>query len=115
MTGSQKTRGCVHSANIVGILNEFDYIGHGRVRCNRTHSKLQALRQSKPPPSPVLPVSWYRAPVTLHAACSAVAVALSRASDFIIAAQTNFSYLPIVSNPKNNPCIQTVIRIATKI
>ena len=25
-----------------------------------------------------------------------------------------FPYLPIVTNPKDNPCIQAVIRIATK-
>ena len=27
----------------------------------------------------------------------------------------HFPYLPIAKNPKNNPCIQTVIRIATEI
>jgi len=27
----------------------------------------------------------------------------------------NFSYLPVVTNPENNPCIQTVIRIAAEI
>ena len=26
----------------------------------------------------------------------------------------HFPYLPVVTNPKNIPCIQTVIRIATK-
>jgi len=27
----------------------------------------------------------------------------------------HFPYLPTVTNPENNPCIQMVIRIATKI
>ena len=27
----------------------------------------------------------------------------------------HFPYLPLVTNPENNPCIQTVIRITTKI
>ena len=27
----------------------------------------------------------------------------------------HFPYLPIVTNPENNPCIQTVIRIDTEI
>jgi len=36
-------------------------------------------------------------------------------NDFVIPAQSSFPYLPVVSNPANNPCIQTVIRIATKI
>ena len=27
----------------------------------------------------------------------------------------HFPYLPIVTNPENNPCIQPVIRIATEI
>jgi len=61
---------------------------------------------------PRLTVSRYRAPVKLHAVCSAVAVALSWAGDVImdviIVAQSSFPYLPIVANPENNLCIQTV-------
>jgi len=34
--------------------------------------------------------------------------------DVIIAVQSSFPYLPIVSNLENDPCIQTVIQIATK-
>jgi len=48
-----------------------------------TNRKPEAMRQCIPPPSPVLPVSRYRAPVTLHAMCIAVAVALSWAHDIL--------------------------------
>ena len=44
---------------------------------------------------------------------SAVIWRMSMSSRFM--SINHFPYLPIVTNPKNNPCIQTVIRIATEI
>jgi len=57
--------------------------------------------------------------VTLHAACSAVAVALWWAGDVIdviIAAHAvKLSLSPNTIESGNNPCIQMVMRIAIKI
>jgi len=76
------------------------YTFKGNLRLKITTSfKLEALGQCIPLPRRVF--------------TSAAIWRISMSSTFT--SVNHFPYLPIATNPENNPCIQTVIRIATEI